>query len=105
MREHARAIFDAGVAAADPAEAVRAAFRVDGDTLSAGRPEEEVCRVDLTACRRVVLIGAGKAAAPMARAVEEILGDRLDEGVIVVKYGHGGEALRKTRVIEAGRPV
>ena len=79
MREHARAIFDAGVAAADPAEAVRAAFRVDGDTLSAGRPEEEVCRVDLTACRRVVLIGAGKATAPMARAVEEILGDRLDE--------------------------
>ena len=104
MREHARAIFDAGVAAADPAEAVRAAFRVDGDTLSAGRPEEEVCRVDLTGCRRVVLIGAGKAAAPMARAVEEILGDRLDEGVIVVKYGHG-EALSKTRVIEAGHPV
>ncbi len=104
MREHARAIFDAGVAAADPAEAVRAAFRVDGDTLSAGRPEAEVCRVDLAGLSRVVLIGAGKAAAPMARAVEEILGDRLDEGVIVVKYGHG-EALSKTRVIEAGHPV
>ena len=34
----------------------------------------------ITFCRRVVLIGAGKAAAPMARTVEEILGDRLDEG-------------------------
>ena len=38
-------------------------------------------------------------------ATEFYYGDRLDEGVIVVKYGHGGEALRKTRVIEAGRPV
>ena len=97
--------FAAKPVAADPAEAVRTAFRVDVDTLSAGRPEEEVCRVDLASLSRVVLIGAGKATAPMARAVEEILGDRLDEGVIVVKYGHGGEALRKTRVIEAGRPV
>ncbi|MCH7923540.1 MAG: glycerate kinase [Nitrospinae bacterium] len=104
-RGHARAIFDAGVAAADPAEAVRGSLRLDGDILSAGPGEAEVCRVDLAGLSRVVLIGAGKAAAPMARAVEEILGDRLDEGVIVVKYGHGGEALSKTRVIEAGHPV
>jgi len=39
----------------------------------------------------------------MAKAVEEILGDSLENGLIIVKYGHGGP-LRKTRVIEAGHP-
>ncbi len=104
LREHARAIFEAGVAAADPAEATRAALRLEGDTLVVGRAEAEVCRVDLSARRRVVLIGAGKASAPMARAVESLLGDRLDEGLIVVKYDHG-EPLDVTRVVEAAHPV
>ena len=39
----------------------------------------------------------------MAKAVEDVLGDRLDDGLIIVKYGHGGQ-LRKTRVVEAGHP-
>ncbi|MEE9197036.1 MAG: DUF4147 domain-containing protein, partial [bacterium] len=104
LREHARDIYDAGVSAADPAEATRAALRLDGDTLVVGRAEAEVCRVDLSARRRVVLIGAGKASAPMARAVESLLGDRLDEGLITVKYDHG-EPLDVTRVIEAAHPV
>jgi glycerate 2-kinase len=103
-REHARAIFDAGVAAADPAEATAAALRLEGEMLLVGRAETEVCRVDLSAHRRVVLIGAGKAAAPMARAVESLLGDRLDRGLIVVKYDHG-EPLDATRVVEAAHPV
>jgi hydroxypyruvate reductase len=45
----------------------------------------------------------GKAGVPMARAVEGILGDRLKEGFVVVKYGHGGR-LEKTQVREAGHP-
>ena len=53
--------------------------------------------------RRVILAGAGKAAVPMARAVEGVLGDDLAAGLAVVKYGHSG-TLRKTTVLEAGHP-
>ena len=53
--------------------------------------------------RRVFLIGAGKAGLPMARAVEGVLGDKLEKGVVVVKYGHGG-SLQKTTVLEGNHP-
>ncbi len=53
--------------------------------------------------RRVYLVGAGKAAVPMARAVEDLLTDRLEAGIVVVKYGHGG-TLGRTTVLEAGHP-
>ena len=52
----------------------------------------------------VIVIGAGKAALPMARAMEDILGRYLETGLIITKYGHGGPT-RKTRVMEAGHPV
>ncbi|MFQ5893757.1 MAG: glycerate kinase [Nitrospinota bacterium] len=104
LRAHARAIFEAGVQAADAAEAVESALGIEGESLVVGPAEAEVCRVDLAACRRIVLVGAGKASAPMARAVEALLGDRVDEGLIVVKYDHA-EPLAKTRLIEAGHPV
>ena len=53
--------------------------------------------------RRVFLIGAGKAGLPMARAVEGILGDELEAGMVIVKYGHGG-TLQKTTVLEGNHP-
>ena len=43
---------------------------------------------DLNNFRRVILIGAGKATALMAKALEELLADRLSEGLILVKHGY-----------------
>jgi glycerate 2-kinase len=54
---------------------------------------------------RLVAVGFGKAAFPMARAVEETLGDLLDAGVIITRYGHASGALQKFRIFEAGHPV
>jgi len=53
---------------------------------------------------RVVVVGAGKAAAAMARAIEPLLGRRLDSGLVIVKYGHVVPTTRIT-VEEAGHPV
>ena len=39
----------------------------------------------------------------MARAVEDVLGDDLEAGMVVVKYGHGG-TLQKTTVLEGNHP-
>jgi hydroxypyruvate reductase len=52
---------------------------------------------------RTVLVAAGKAAASMARAVEENWRGPL-EGIAVTRYGHGLEAGR-IEVIEAAHPV
>ncbi len=54
---------------------------------------------------RTFVVGAGKAAASMARAVEEHWPkDKTLEGVVITRYGHG-LPLSRIRVIEAGHPV
>jgi hydroxypyruvate reductase len=54
---------------------------------------------------RTVVVGAGKAAASMARAVEAHWpADKPLEGVIITRYGHG-LPLERIRVVEAGHPV
>jgi glycerate 2-kinase len=98
-REHLRAIFEAGLRAVDPAEAVSRAVREQGGRLLVA---DKAYRLD--DYERVFVIGAGKAGAPMARAIEEVLGDRLADGWINVKYGHTAP-LRKVRVQEAGHPI
>ncbi len=54
--------------------------------------------------KNIYVIGAGKASALMGAEVERILGDRITEGHIVVKYGHSC-TLKKIKVTEAGHPV
>ncbi|CAA9325160.1 MAG: D-glycerate 2-kinase [uncultured Gemmatimonadetes bacterium] len=96
LREDARRILDAAVAAADPRAAVLRALRRDGDTLHAADETVELGRV------RVV--GAGKAAAAMTRAALEVLGDRVEEGSVSVPHGARAE-LPGIDVWEAAHPV
>lgn len=54
---------------------------------------------------RVYLVAAGKAAWQMAKTAVSILGDRLQAGVCVTKYGHVKGHIPKVRCFEAGHPV
>jgi glycerate 2-kinase len=58
---------------------------------------------------RTIIVGAGKAAAAMAKAVEDNWpADAPLEGLVITRYAHGytGEAaLNRIRVVEAGHPV
>ena len=55
---------------------------------------------------RTIVVGAGKAAAAMARAVEAHWpADRPLEGLVVTRYGHGVGALKRIEVVEASHPV
>lgn len=99
MRRDAEAIFRAGLRAAQPDDAIKRLCRWEEEHLLIGEH-----RFDLTAVDRVLVVGAGKATAAMARAVEEILGERIDDGVISVKYGHT-LPLKHIRTIEAGHPL
>jgi hydroxypyruvate reductase len=98
-RSAARAIWEAALAAGDVDPIVRGVLRRYGATITAG-----ALALDLRRVRRVLVLGAGKASAAMARAVEDILGDRIGDGLVVVKDGYA-RPTRKIRIVEASHPV
>jgi hydroxypyruvate reductase len=99
MRNHALEIFQAALRAVEPEDAVLQHLRMESESLLIGERRLELSQFD-----RILVVGAGKADAPMAKAIESILGERLSEGVIVVKDGHG-LPLQRVRVHEASHPV
>ena len=54
---------------------------------------------------RVVVIGSGKATLAITAALEEILGERLDGGVVVVREGAHTLALARVDVLVADHPL
>lgn len=99
LRKDARGILRAALEAADPREAVLRHARVKDDVLTAGGG-----RYPLSRFERVFVIGAGKAGAAMATAVEKLLGKRIRGGLVNVKYGHTAK-LRRIELNECGHPV
>jgi glycerate-2-kinase len=53
---------------------------------------------------RIVVVGAGKASARMAQALETALGPRLDDGLVIVKTGHT-LATKRITILEASHPI
>ncbi|RAU22828.1 glycerate kinase [Paramagnetospirillum kuznetsovii] len=101
--EDLEAIFRAALRRVDPFRMIADHVRAEGKRLvidfDGYRHEENLSRYD-----RIVVMGAGKASARMALALEQVLGDRITEGLVVVKYGHG-ETLSRIKVMEAGHPT
>ena len=54
---------------------------------------------------RVFVLAVGKAARVMAEAAGDVLGARMEKGLVVTKYGHAKGALPGFLVMEAGHPV
>jgi glycerate 2-kinase len=104
MREEAEKIFRASVESVDPYEAVKRFVRFQNGRLSLGREDRTGIQLELNRFDRVFVVGGGKATAPMARALEDLLGTRIDQGLINVKYGFG-EVLSRTEIVEAGHPL
>ncbi len=61
-------------------------------------------RYDLTKYQRVVCVGAGKSSGHMARTLEQILGEHLEGGLVIVKDGYGAPT-QKVCVVEASHPL
>jgi glycerate 2-kinase len=84
-RKHALQIFRAALDAADPEAAVLRNLKFDGRVLIAGRKRYRLG--DRGDFDRIRVIGAGKASARMARAVERLLGKRIAGGLVNVQDG------------------
>ena len=99
QREDMMTVLAAALKAVDPAQAVRNCVRREGTRLEVG---DRTYHLD--SYRRILVVGAGKASGPMAQALEEILGDRLNGGVVNVKEGYA-VATQRIEMIEAAHPV
>lgn len=99
MRTDAVAIFNASLKAVDPISAVKRHLSVEGDVLRVGDRDYNLSTYD-----HIYVVGCGKAAASMSYALEEILQNRIDGGIINVKYGHTKE-LNYITINEAGHPI
>ncbi len=83
------------------------ADRIVSEAIYAVRPDAAVKRAleGKAFPGRVLLVAAGKAAWQMAKAAQDCLGDRIDSGVVVTKYGHVMGAIGNFCCYEAGHPV
>jgi len=99
LRLDAAGIFNVAVKAVDAANAVKRHVHMSGTAIEvAGRSYPFV---DF---QSVYVVGAGKAAVPMAEFIEKLLGERLIGGIVVTPYGQA-QLLKKVRVIEAAHPI
>lgn len=106
LREAALDIFRAGLKAADPYRLLRENSLVEGREWTCETPDGKIVW-DLPEPRsggRLKVVGAGKAAAPLARGLEESMANRITSGRIVVKHGHG-LPLERVVVEEGGHPL
>jgi glycerate 2-kinase len=94
-----RKMIAAGLRAADPFQALLRTVSLRSHRLRVGRRTYDLNEFD-----RVIAVGAGKASGRMARALEQVLGSRLEGGLVVVKDGHGVPATR-IKIMEAGHPI
>ena len=110
-REFLRQLYEAAVNRVSPYQMVKDRVSLgDGslEILNASVPLE----IPLSDYNRVMVVGAGKASAPMALALEEILIPeqaaelevRNFDGIVSVKYGHTSPT-QYIRLIEAGHPL
>lgn len=88
LRQDADEIIQASIRAAMPDSAVRRALQ--NHTFGPGR---------------LVLTAAGKGGWQMAKAAYELLGDRIQDGVVITKYDHAKGPIGNLRIFEAGHPV
>ena len=98
-REDALKIYRAAMEAVRPERLIEESCRLKGEMLRIGTHT-----YDLSRYRRLFLFGSGKAAWPMAKALESMLGDRIAPGgVVVVPVDLG--ALEHVEVLEGSHPI
>lgn len=93
------AIISEILTAADPHFAVKKFLRLEDEILHCGSMQYSLQEID-----RIIVVGAGKASGRMAQTVEEILGDRIETGLVIVKDGYTAPC-RTIRIAEAAHPI
>ncbi|HET6466090.1 MAG TPA: glycerate kinase [Nitrospiria bacterium] len=107
MRDAIRRLLRAALLAADPAAAVRRSLRIEKSRLVVKDPTQNRSTeyyYELGRLRRLIVLGAGKAAPAMAAAVESVLGPRITDGLAVTRAGRF-RRLKRIKILTAGHPL
>ncbi len=99
LQKHAYTILQASLEAVRPQQSVIEAMGLQQNILSIGSQT-----VDLSAFKKICVIGAGKAGGAMAAGLESLLGKQIHSGLVIVKDGH----VCPTQIVElreANHPV
>ena len=99
LRKDALEIIEHGLYCADPYIATKNLVSLEGDILKAG---DET--FDLKEHKHIYVVGAGKATFPIAKALDEILGNAITDGVITCKHGQEG-TLEHSRLYHGSHPA
>ena len=98
-RELSLDIIESALLAASPYRATHAMVSLNDNILRIGDLE-----YDLNQWENIYIIGGGKATYPITLALEEILGERIRDGVVVLKKGQVGR-LKHIRIMEGTHPI
>ena len=99
LRKDAVEIIEHALLESDPYVQVQNLVSFDGEILRVGELE-----YDLKEMGDIYVLGAGKATYPIGKALDDILGERIKDGVITCKYGQDGD-LKHSRLYFANHPT
>ena len=99
LRADVGRIIHAGLEAVSPETCLKRALRFDCERLHVF--EESI---DLSHTKRIIVVGMGKASARMAASLEALLGERIDDGLVVTADGYGVPT-KRVIIVEASHPV
>lgn len=99
LRAAALAIVEHALARVDPYQAAKSLVGLAGQTLTVGD-----LTYDLATRGDIYVLGAGKASLPIAQALEDVLGDRIKDSLVIVKEGQESRT-RLIKLREASHPL
>jgi len=104
LRKEAISLFDVGIKSASPHNLIPNNLLLEENILTISDINGTSKLFELNNYNRIIVVGAGKASTSMAYEVEKILGDKIDNGLVVTKYNFRSE-LKRIQVIEASHPL
>lgn len=88
MNEDYKVIIEEALKDADPKESVKKALK------------------DISFnCGKIVLVAVGKGGYEMAKSAYDVLGDRIDKGIVITKYNHIKGEIGNLELYEGGHPI
>ena len=99
IRKAALDIIDYSLEKADPYVATKNLISLKNNNLHVGN-----LTFNLHDHKRIFILGAGKATFPIAKALEEILGEKITDGIVICKYGQEGH-LKHSKLYLANHPI
>lgn len=103
MKNDIKKIYTKAIDAVSPYIAVKNVLNVTNKSIILTTDNKIIQEYSLDSFKNIFVVGAGKATAPMAKAIEELFENKIS-GTIIVKYGYT-ENLKYLKCIEASHPI